>query len=169
MTTTTAMHLDQAFNRLDGVDRTVLEISFKAQRLPWLIALAFLGVFGFVYSIGTAAILYFLRLRMRDLNYKAIKLIDRILITDAMEMHLEAEAFSKKLLHVQGLTSRETMFRPITRQLDLMYKDNKAYEQAMFNRAYPDYHKPLSKEEHNRIFDAMRGWREDEEVNAETY
>lgn len=167
--TTATLHLHHKIDKLTVVESFLSGLVAFAQALPWILALAFLGTFGFIASILLWMVLVFARWRLNRMNSQIRLKIHDMDMNAIMDLHLTSEELGKILAHLKSVSSKDSIFRPIHRVADQMFSDNKSFEQLLFSKAYPEYETPLTEEQKKELFEATQAWRDDERENNERY
>lgn len=131
-------------------------------RIPWLIAL-FL-----VMPVGIL-ILLFLYVPIRISRYRLERKINLFLkhISDypkreAMIFHSDIEDIRKKSEEVSTVGKGILILKPFNIEIEKTSKIFKRLEDALFSYVYPDYGKPISKEEEQELVEAFKEWTSEE-------
>lgn len=156
-------------NKVNSINRDLRVVAFNfnnlvnlVSKLPWLIALFFLLVFGSLYTLFAYVPTYSMRKSVAKLaNHLKSKGVADISQREAMERHTQSEDLR---LRIESIVSRGGGFfiiKPIITELQRAGVQFKIMEDILFKAAYPDYEKPLTKDEENQLKGLYKGWTED--------
>lgn len=134
-------------------------IVWIGKRLPWLVALIPLIIFGFLYTVIAYYPLKFLRQANSKATDYILNAINQMDERELMELHLEIENSSKRLARITSMTRPFFVFKPLIAEFKLMLHDEQRLERGLFVHLYPDYEQPLSKEQEQELIESFAPWR----------
>ncbi len=177
----TEITIRESKSPFDSLDRLaynfayqVFEVFKKVSRLPvligWVIGLVLLVTVGFLYTILFYIPLLLVRKRLkREVNTR-IAVIPLLAQREAMLEHAHIEEARIGLEKAARIGREFFVFLPLVNEIRKSALTLHKLEVALFTKSYPDYKKPLTSEQTEKLFDSTLPWREDwEDKSMDVY
>ncbi len=151
----------------------VISIFKPISRVPlfisWIIGMILLITIGLLYTIVFYLPLLYSRKKTKKEIGILVETIGELNDAEAVETHLAIEDLRKLLEKIVENGGSFFVFVPIIHEIKKTLSYVKNAETILFQKAYPEYDAPLTKEQEKELSNIFTGWREDEKENMEKY
>ena len=156
-------------NSTDGVISIFKPIYRVPLFISWIIGMILLITIGLLYTIVFYLPLLYARKKTKKEIGILLETIGELNDAEAVETHLAIEDLRKLLEKIVENGGSFFVFVPIIHEIKKTLSYVKKAETLLFQKAYPEYDAPLTKEQEKELSNIFTGWREDEKENMEKY